>query len=235
MTLKEVMSFLEEKGSEQSKKVLKRHGAREPFFGVKVSDLKIIQRKIKTDHQLALKLYATGNSDAMYLAPMVADTKQYTHAQLCEWVEMAYWYYLSDFAVAGAAAESNYGIELAKEWMQSDKEFVASSGWATYASVLSIKANEEVDLVEIKNLLQHIPKNLNKAKNRVRYAMNQFVIACGSYIPELTEYCKEIGEKIGKVEVDMGGTACKVPLIKEYIEKVEKRGSIGKKRKRAMC
>jgi hypothetical protein len=37
------------------------------------------------------------------------------------------------------------------------------------------------------------------------------------------------------VEVDMGGTSCKVPNAVEYIAKVEKAGRLGKKRKSAMC
>lgn len=235
MDLAEVMDFLKSKGSEQTKKVLIRHGAREPFFGVKVSDLKILQKKIKIDHELALKLYATGNSDAMYLAPMIADPKSYTKKQLTEWVNEAYWYYLSDFTVAWAAAESDFGVDLAKEWMKSDQEFVASAGWATYSSVLSITPNNELNYDEIQSLLDYVIKNIDDAKNRVRYAMNNFVIATGAYIPEFTEKCKEYGLKLGKVEVDMGGTSCKVPQAKEHIEKVEKRGSIGKKRKRAVC
>jgi hypothetical protein len=40
-----------------------KHGAPEPIFGVKFGDLK----RVKKDHQLALGLYSTGNSDAMYL------------------------------------------------------------------------------------------------------------------------------------------------------------------------
>lgn len=40
MTLDEVMARLEELGSEQTKNTLIRHGAQEPFFGVKVGDLK---------------------------------------------------------------------------------------------------------------------------------------------------------------------------------------------------
>jgi hypothetical protein len=33
----------------------------------------------------------------------------------------------------------------------------------------------------------------------------------------------------------MGGTACKVPDAAEYIQKVQKRGAIGKKRKTTKC
>jgi hypothetical protein len=40
---------------------------------------------------------------------------------------------------------------------------------------------------------------------------------------------------IGTVSVDMGGTACKVPLATEEIQKAEKKGRTGKKRKTIRC
>lgn len=229
------MSFLKDHGNEQTKKVLKRHGAKEPFFGVKVSDLKVLQKKIKTDHRLALELFQTGNSDAMYLAALIADPKQLTPDVLNEWVEQATWYMVSDYAVAWVAAESNFGFKMAKEWIRSEKEFIASAGWATYASLLTIKTNEEIDLQEIKALLEYITDNINDAPNRVRYTMNGFIIAAGSFVPELTEICKIYSDMLGNVEVDMGDTSCKAPSAREYIEKVESKGYIGKKKKRAVC
>jgi hypothetical protein len=65
--------------------------------------------------------------------------------------------------------------------------------------------------------------------------MNGFVISTGSYVKALTDKAIRIGENIGKVNVDMGGTACKVPLATQYIQKVIDRGSLGKKRKMARC
>ena len=57
MTCEEVLAELESFGDEQTKKTFMRHGAREPFFGVKVQDLKKIQKKVKVDHELALALH----------------------------------------------------------------------------------------------------------------------------------------------------------------------------------
>ena len=68
MTVQDILSELAQMGSENTKKIFMRHGAIEPIYGVKVGDLKTIQKIIKKDYQLALDLYATGNSDAMYLA-----------------------------------------------------------------------------------------------------------------------------------------------------------------------
>jgi len=40
---------------------------------------------------------------------------------------------------------------------------------------------------------------------------------------------------IGTVSVDMGQTACKVPVDTQYIEKIEAAGRVGKKRKTMKC
>jgi hypothetical protein len=69
----------------------------------------------------------------------------------------------------------------------------------------------------------------------VRYTMNAFVIAVGSYVVPLFEDAYRIAGKIGQVHVNMGQTACKVPLATEYIEKVERMGKTGKKKKTCIC
>ena len=51
----------------------------------------------------------------------------------------------------------------------------------------------------------------------------------------IKELLAQLREEIGKVDVDMGNTSCKVPDATEYIRKVEKMGRIGKKRKTARC
>ena len=49
MTAQEIMNKLSKLGSDGTKKVLMRHGAKEPFYGVKVQDLKPFQKAIKKD------------------------------------------------------------------------------------------------------------------------------------------------------------------------------------------
>jgi hypothetical protein len=65
--------------------------------------------------------------------------------------------------------------------------------------------------------------------------MNGFVIAIGYYIKELTDKSISVANKIGKITVDMNGTACKVPLAAEYINKGIDKGLIGRKRKKTRC
>ena len=235
MTTQEIMKELEAYGNEQTKKTLMKHGAKEPFFGVKVQDLKKILKKTKKNHELSLELFATGNSDAMYLASLMADESKITKAQLEEWVSQAYWSYLSEYAVPWVAAETEFGFELGMKWIESDQETIASAGWGTLAYYAAVNEDEAIDIDIYTKLLDRVKNEVHDAQNRVRYTMNGFVIAIGTYVKALTEKSIEVAEAIGKVSVDVGGTACKVPLATQYITKVIDKGRVGKKRKTARC
>jgi len=229
------MSLLEECGDAQTKKVLTKHGAKEPFFGVKVAELKKILKKTKKNHELSLELYATGNTDAMYLAGLMADETKITKPQLEDWVKAAYWSYLSEYTVPWVAAETPYGLELGLKWIESKEENIASAGWATLSSYASVRPDDQIDVKLYSKLLDRVAKDIHNAENRVKYTMNGFVIAIGTYIKSLTSKSQKAAAEIGKVDVFMNGTACKVPLAKDYLQKIIDKGKIGKKRKSARC
>jgi len=229
------MKELEAKGSKDAKTRWSKHGAREPFFGVKVEDLKKIGKQIKNDQQLAMDLYATGNADAMYLAGLVANGAKMSRKELQTWVETAPWYMISEYTVPWVTAENELGYELGLEWIESKEDHIAASGWCTLAGLLALKSDEEINTDEIRTLLTRIAQTIHQSSNRTKYAMNGFVIAAGAYVPSLTNEAIAIGKKIGAVEVNMGDTACKVPSSPEYIQKMKDKGYIGKKRKTIRC
>jgi 3-methyladenine DNA glycosylase AlkD len=235
MTAKEVVEVLRTLGSESIKKVLRNHGVQEPFFGVKIGDMKKIEKRIKKDYQLALDLYATGNYDAMYLAGLVADDAKMTKKDLNHWVKMANGGALASATVPWVAAGSHHGYEIALEWIESKNENVAAAGWATLSSVVAMKADDDLDLPGLERLLKRVQKTIHGEPDSVRSAMNGFVIALGTYVKELSDLAVQAATKIGEVSVDMGNTDCKVPNAVEYIDKARAKGAIGKKRKTVKC
>lgn len=235
MTLEEIISELKKLGNEQTKSIFTNHGASGPFYGVKVGDMKLIQKKVKKNHDLALELFDTGILDAMYLAGLIAEPKKMTKKQLQHWAENGKWYMVWEYTVAWMAAESNYGWELGLEWIDAKEEGLQSAGWSTLSCVVALKQDAELDIPALKKLLKRVQDTVHKAPNRTRYTMNNFVISAGCYVAELTDPATAVADKIGKVHVDMGGTACKVPDAKDYINKVIDKGYLGKKRKTVVC
>ena len=235
MNAKEILGQLKLLGKESYKSVIMKHGIPEPVFGVKIEELKKFQKKIKVDYQLALDLYDTGVYDAMYLAGLIADDKRMTKKDLTKWVKNARCSGIAEYTVAWVASEGSFGHELALEWIDSKTEMVAAAGWATLSCLVALVDDEDLDIPELKKLLARVGKTIHDQPNRVRGAMNGFVIAVGSYVAELTDLALATGTKVGAVTVDVGDTACKVPDAATYIKKVGARGIIGKKRKTVKC
>ncbi len=235
MTAKEVMKDLESMGSEQTRKIYKKHGANCPIFGVKVGDMKKIVKKIKKDYALSLDLFATGNGDAMYFAGLIADETKMTKSDLKKWVKASEWYMTSEYTVPWVASETKHAESLADEWINSKKENIASSGWATWGCIVSMKDDADLDLKKIKEMLNQVGKTIHDQPNRVRYAMNGFVLAVGGAISSLTDHAMKTAEKIGKVSVNVGETACKVPFVPDYLNKMKDKNRIGKKKKTCRC
>jgi 3-methyladenine DNA glycosylase AlkD len=234
MTTAEIVARLKAMGNEGTAKVLRNHGAHEPCLGVKISDMKPLQKQIKKDYMLSLELYDTGIYDAMYLAGLIAEPELMTKKDLTGWVKTAS-KPIAGYVVGPTAASSPAGWNLAIAWIKSKKEIENIAGWSTLSATASIYPDEELDLDEYQRLLAEVERSIHTAKDAIRYQMNSFVISVGSYIRSITDDAIEAGNRIGVLKVDMGNTDCKVPFAPDYIQKVKARGSIGKKRKSAMC
>ncbi len=234
MTAKDIVAELEKLGNAKTKKSWMTHGAQEPCLGVKVEDMKKIQKRVKTDYQLALDLYDTGIADVMYLAGLIADDAKMTRKDLQKWIEGARSGWVAEFTVPWVASASPHGREMALKWIESRDEAIASAGWQTYSSMVAIKEDVDLDLAEIQSLLQRVAKSIHQQPNRVRYVMNSFVIAVACYVQPLHNLAVDTANSIGEVAVDLVG-ACKIPFAPDQIKKFAARSAIGKKRKSPKC
>ena len=64
MNLKESLSTLESLGNEKTRTQNIKRGGHDNQFGVKLGDIRKIAKKIKTNHNLALELWKTENTEA---------------------------------------------------------------------------------------------------------------------------------------------------------------------------
>jgi 3-methyladenine DNA glycosylase AlkD len=234
-TAQDILAEIKPLGSEGYKKILLNHGIKEPVYGVKISELKKIQNRIKKDYQLALDLYDTGIYDAMYLAGLIADDAKMTKKDLQHWVEAANSATVCGYTVPWVAAGSNHGWEMALKWIESKTENIAVGGWNTFSSLAALKEDADLDLKTYQKLIGRIAESIHTQPDIIRYAMNNFIIATGSYIGSLTQEALAAAKKIQKVTVDMGNTHCKVPDAAVHINKIKARGTLGKKKKTVKC
>lgn len=235
MTCQEVLNEFKALASEKSTSIMEKQGALNAM-GVKVEDMKKIVKRIKQNKALSLELFDTGIPDAQYMAGLISSPVEMTREELQRWAETANYWMISEHPVAWATSESNHAIEMATEWINSKEEKIASCGWASLAAYVAIRSNEEIDFDLINGLLDRVRAEMDKeTRNRVRYTMNGFVIAVGSYCPDLTEKCLNIGDDLGLLKIQLAGAGCKVPFAPEYIRKSIERGTDKKKRKSPRC
>ncbi|MFB6586672.1 DNA alkylation repair protein [Bacillus thuringiensis] len=220
MLLEEVMQQLEEYGTVQNRKTYKNHGAKEPLFGVSFANLKLLKKKIKKDHDLAVELWETKNMDAMTLATYILDPKNLTTEQLNSWVQDVDYYCLMDVFMTSICT-SPIAIERMEEWTKSNDEWIGRAGWSLLANI-SIK-NKALHDGFFSPYLEEIKENIHNEKNRKKEAMNSALIAIGIRNEDLERQAIEIAREIGKVEVDHGATSCKTPDAESYIKKARER------------
>ncbi|HWB03958.1 MAG TPA: DNA alkylation repair protein [Verrucomicrobiales bacterium] len=236
MTAKDIVAELKTLGNAPAKKNwMNNGGAKEPCFGVKVEDMKKIQKRIKMDYQLALDLYDTGIADVMYFAGLIADDAKMTKKDLQKWVEAANSAWVAEYMVPWVASASLHGREMALKWMDSKDEKIAAAGWQTYGSLVAIKDDAELDLAEIKSLLQRAAKAIHQQPDGIKFAMNNFVIAIGCHVKPLHPAAVETANGIGKVAVAPAGKCKSIAFAPERIKQFEARSPIGKKRKSPKC
>src|SRR6187401_1886881 len=85
MTVHEILARLKSLGDNARRAHNTKAGAPENQFGVKLGDLRALAKKIKTDHELALKLWDTGNVEAQLLATLIVKPKSLSADEIDQW------------------------------------------------------------------------------------------------------------------------------------------------------
>lgn len=217
LTLAEVMKLLEQAGSEQARKTYTRHGATGPMFGVPFGTLGALQKRIRVDHDLASKLWETGNVDARNLALKIADPQAMQPSDLDRWARENPMR-MCELYIASLAQESGQGPAKAREWTASTDAKLRATGW-TLIGVLANRDEQSEDDTYSERLAR-IEKSIHTEANEVKAAMNGALIAIGGRSPGLRELAVAAARRIGKVEVDHGATACETPDAIAYIDKI---------------
>ncbi len=221
MNLQETMRKLESMGTEQNRKVYKRHGAGDNQYGVSCANLEKLRKQIKTDHKLAQQLWATGNTDARTLATMIASPAEASEKLLDEWVSSTNYYLLIDVFVRHMAGKTPFVRKKMEQWTKSKDEWIGRAGWHLLGG-LAMNASGLPDGFW-EPYLQKIEGSIHSAKNRTRDAMYGAVIAIGMRSDGLEKKALASAKRIGKVEVDHGETGCKTPDAMSYIPKARAR------------
>ncbi len=217
-TLATLMAEMERLGTAQAVKIYKRHGMVEPLFGVSFANLYALQKQIKVDHALAEQLWETGNGDAQHLATLVADPAQFTSAQIDRWSKGLKCYSSCDL-FGNLIGKTGFAQAKAESWIKSKDEWIGRTGWSLVGR-LALNAECKLPDAYFEDKLKQLEKEIYRAPNFTRHAMNMTLISIGARNEKLRKLAIAAAGRIGKVHVDHGETSCKTPPAVPYIEKM---------------
>jgi 3-methyladenine DNA glycosylase AlkD len=197
-TVAEVLKQLKALGKEAVRKQNAKSGAwgagaGDNQFGVPLGDIRVLAKKIKTDHDLALALWETGNVDAQFLATLIMQPKKLTAQELDRLVRSISYVRVADWLLSYVVANCPDKDSLREAWLNDKNRWAARAGWQLTATKVA-KNPEGLDLPA---LLGRIEAEMAGADPEVQWTMNNTLAAIGIHAPKLRKRAIAIGEKIG--------------------------------------
>lgn len=129
-----------------------------------------------------------------------------TKGELEDWIDRAHCSAIAVSIVSRVAAESDFALELEREWIKADNEIIESCVWSTMSNYISITEDKIIDMNEIRELLDIIETDIhNNKKNHERLMRiikkncEKNNIICGA--EEVFKYMKTFAEKNNEVQV----------------------------------
>jgi 3-methyladenine DNA glycosylase AlkD len=219
MTVKEIFAQLKSLGDEARRAHNAKVGAPENQFGVKLGDIRAVAKKIKTDHELALKLWETGNVEAQLLATLIIKPKSLSADELDALTRSTTCAQAADWLNAYVVAEHPEKEALREKWMKAKDRWAARAGWNITASLI----NKGADDLDLAALLDRIEKEMPKAKPEVQWTMNNTLGAIGIHHAKHRKRAVAIGEKIGLYRDWPVSKGCTPPYVPVWVEEMVKR------------
>jgi 3-methyladenine DNA glycosylase AlkD len=167
-------------------------------YGVSVYTLREIGREIGKDHELALKLWASGIHEARLLACLIDRPDMITEEQLESWVKDFDSWDVCDVCCGHLFDRTAVAYRKAQEWSEREEEFVKRAGFTLMAalSVHDKKASDE-DFVR---LLPVIKKHATDDRNYVKKAVNWALRQIGKRNWNLNEMAIKTAEEIKQLD-----------------------------------
>ncbi len=199
-----ILAELRAMGSERNRAGMARYGINVAnAFGVSVTTLRTLARRLGTDHELALALWATGNHEARLLACFVEDPAAVTAAQAEAWAADVDSWDLCDQATTSLFDRTPHAWPKAVEWAGRQDEWAKRAGFALMAG-LAVHDRAAAD-ARFEKLLPLIERAAFDERNFVKKAVNWALRNVGKRSPALNMTALARAKKILAAANTRGG------------------------------
>ncbi|PRX59894.1 3-methyladenine DNA glycosylase AlkD [Nonomuraea fuscirosea] len=219
-TVAEVMAELAGLEDAQAREVNERHG---DDHGVNLGKLRAVAKRLKTQHELACRLWETDDTAARLLALLICRPKAFSLAELDAMIRETRAPKVHDWLVNYVVKKSPHAEELRVAWFADPDPVVASAGWALTIERVA-KKPEGLDLPA---LLDVIEAEMRDAPDRLQWAMNHCLAQIGIDHAQHRARALDIGERLEVLKDYPTSPGCTSPFAPTWINEIVRRQQAG--------
>ncbi|HSG67134.1 MAG TPA: DNA alkylation repair protein [Bacteroidales bacterium] len=206
MDISDIYSLLDANRNERGIAHWERMNMPWSSYGIGLTQLKKLARKIGKNHDLALKLWDEKNYEMMTLATIIDEPAKVSRKQVERQAGKLKFWMLAHSYCTNLMPSVPFQQELAEEWLY-DKDDVKRR--IAYLLIYNIaRDKKDLDDAHFEPMIKIIQSRLQQEENFVKDAMNNALIMIGSRSANLNEKALSAARLIGRVVVDYGDNSC---------------------------
>lgn len=215
-TVAELLAELAELDDPRARNVNERHG---DDHGVNLGKLRAIAKRLKTQQDLAVDLWDTGDTAARLLALLICRPRTFSRDELDAMLREARAPKVHDWLVNYVVKKSPHADDLRLAWFSDPDPVVASAGWA----LTTERVVRNPDGLDLPGLLDIIEAEMKDAPDRLQWAMNTCLAQIGIGYPELRARALDIGERLEVLKDYPTPPNCTSPFAPSWITEMVRR------------
>lgn len=215
-TVAELLAELAALEDRKVRAVNERHG---DDHGVNLGQLRAIAKRLKTQQDLARRLWNTEDTAARLLALLICRPRALDRDELDAMVRDARPPKVHDWLVNYVVKKSPHAEELRVAWFADPDPVVASAGWA----LTTERVTKRPEGLDLSGLLAVIESQMKDAPDRLQWAMNHCLAQIGIDHPGLRARAIDIGERLRVLEDYPTAPNCTSPFAPVWITEIVRR------------
>lgn len=215
-TVAEIQAELAALENPKIRAVNERHGDE---HGVNLTKLRAIATRLKTQHELALELWATGDAATRLVALLVCRPKAFSAAELDTMMRETRVPKVLDWLLGYVVKKSPHAEELRVAWFDDADPVVAAAAWA----LTSVRVAKKPEGLDLPGLLDLVEARMKDAPSRLQWAMNECLATIGIHHPVLRERAVAIGHRLEVLKDYPTAPGCVSPFAPIWIDEMVRR------------
>jgi len=215
-SVEEVLQTLERLGHPRHRELNARNGAPENQFGVRMGDIRTVAKTIKSNHELGVALWETGNLEARFLTTLIVKPKQFTEADLERMAAAVNYDWLADWLMSYVIKQHPARESLRRRWMEASHPWLARAGW----SLTTERVVKDPEGLDLPALLDRIEREMGGAPAPTQWTMNFCLGEIGIRFAEHRDRAIAIGEKLGLYRDYPCSKGCIPPYVPTWVRAI---------------